>query len=198
MAQRCDRAEFLLSWQPYFLFESAPDEGMPFVEWMRNVAGEEAAGKAQRREGTLFELCDEMGLNLDADRRLGNTVYSHCLVDYAGKISPAVQTELVEVLFEGNLANGELISDINFLLRCAEKVNIDKEGALAHMQNAEIQQQIIAAYKQTVQEIGVPKLPFTVMTSNRNPELKLAFSGDMPPSTMAAIFDKLLDSSTET
>ena len=72
-------------------------------------------------------FCWLQGLNIDPQRPLGPSLLSHCLIDYAGRISADVQRDLVELIFEGNLALGELLSDVDFLLRMAERVGACKD-----------------------------------------------------------------------
>lgn len=60
MAEFEGRAEFLVVWQPFFLFSGVPEEGIPFLEFVGNAHGPDVVAKIAGRKGRLFELSDEL------------------------------------------------------------------------------------------------------------------------------------------
>ncbi|KAI4365236.1 hypothetical protein MLD38_021236 [Melastoma candidum] len=111
------RFDFEVHWHPFFLNPTAPNEGMDKREYYRN----KFRARVERIAARMHEVLFMLGLEYNMSGLTGNTMDSHRLINYAGKLGPEKQHQLVEKLFLGYF---NILVTKAFLVEAADKVGI--------------------------------------------------------------------------
>ena len=148
--------EFSVSWRPFFLDPRLPGgDGKDKMQHYRDKFGAERVAQMMPRMVQTF--ADEGIPGYSIDGRVGNTMDSHRLLEYAlTKGGPQKQDELVEVLFDRYFLKGQALSSRSVLLEAASAANLDGAEALldsGHGSEA-VWQEVETAYNAGV--TGVP------------------------------------------
>ncbi|KAI4371844.1 hypothetical protein MLD38_010145 [Melastoma candidum] len=172
-----DRFDFEVHWHPFFLNPTAPAEGVDKREYYRNKFGARAESIAAR----MHEVFRSIGLEYNMSGLTGNTMDSHRLINYAGKLGPEKQHLLVEELFLGYFTQAKYIGDKAFLLEAADKVGIAGAAEFLDDPNNGVQEvkEDLARYSSKIS--GVPH--FVI---NGKQEL----SGGQPPEVFLRAFEQ--------
>ncbi|MFH0412307.1 DsbA family oxidoreductase [Corynebacterium sp. L4756] len=146
----------------------AKQKGVPVEQFQQMNAGVAARGA-------------EVGLDYNFDQALTvNSRRAHRLSHFAE--SNGVQHEVIQNLFKAHFANGQNVEDREVLADLAADAGLDREEALAHMDNEELDRAVQADINRA-QQIGIQGVPFFVFNN------KYAVSGAQPKE----VFQQALD-----
>lgn len=116
-----------LSFRPYMLDATLPEEGADYRAYMKNKFGDKPDSRWKEMRDHLEAAGPDVGIAFDfkAITRRPNTLNAHRLMRWAQgqNVGPAC----AEHLFRAYMENGEDIGDIKILSRIAGDIGMDKE-----------------------------------------------------------------------
>uniref|UniRef100_A0A7S0Q3V7 DSBA-like thioredoxin domain-containing protein n=1 Tax=Coccolithus braarudii TaxID=221442 RepID=A0A7S0Q3V7_9EUKA len=177
--------DFSVSWKPFFLDERLPGgEGKPKMDHYQAKFGPERVQQMLPRMVQTF--ADEGIPGYSLDGRIGNTLDSHRLLEYALiKGGAQKQDQLVEVLFDRYFLRGQPLSSKEVLLEAAAAA--DLEGAEALLSGGELSDDVWSKVESAHDE-GVSGVPhFRIDGGGRGKEV----SGGQVPEVFMEIFTSL-------
>lgn len=161
-----------MQWLPFQLRPNVPAEGVP-----KSGTPETRVGARMKAAGAAAGIdftgkCD----------RYPNSLAAHTMLKYAGKVAPAKQSDLMEVVFRQYFTDG-LYPDGDNLAAAAREVGLDADAARAYALSEENQKAVAREAREISME-GVSGVPFFYV--NGEP----AFSGAQPPATFVRLLDE--------
>ena len=132
----------------------------------------------------------EQGISFTTDRRVVNTVKSHCSLEFAK--SAAKQNKVAQALFKAYFEQGKDINSDDVLLQIAEETGLDKQGLkeclVAPQMHNNIKEEVRHAQIKGIH--GVPFLRYMPMGLNdTNP---ISFSGAQGTELFVDVFNRVL------
>ncbi|XP_068698468.1 uncharacterized protein [Montipora foliosa] len=184
-----DQLSFEVTWKPFFLNRTTPESGIPLEQYLSQKYGPEAAATAKQGTGHLSMAGANVGINFNFDRRIVNTLKSHCMLDYAK--SEGKQDQLAENLFQAYFEEAKDINCIDVLAKIAVDTGLNMDAMETHMKKSavisRVQEEAMEAHDEGIN--GVPY--FKIRTEGENRAVA-SFSGAQPPDTFKSIFHRLL------
>lgn len=181
-----DRYDVEVTWLPFFLRASLPEEGMDVREYFRTQYGSERVmdGAYER----LKEAGKSVGIGfkaLDGDRKLRPTARSHALIALA--LEQGKQNETVDRIFDLYYEEGGALNSVDDLVRCAEDVGV--EGAREYLEDKRnVDRVLYEAQQYRGVTSGVPF--FMVSRADAGDDARrYAVSGAVPPEHLLEMFD---------
>mmetsp|Transcript_22325 Transcript_22325/g.66548 ORF Transcript_22325/g.66548 Transcript_22325/m.66548 type:complete len:264 (-) Transcript_22325:320-1111(-) len=174
--------DFDVRWHPYQLDPSAPTDGVDKMKMYQEKFGKARVAQMMPMMTQTFE---QVGLKYSVGGLTGNTMDSHRLIQWAGKVGgPSAQDKVVEYLFRGYFTQERFINDRALLLEAADAAGL--QGAAEYLANpenglSEVQAELAAARARAVS--GVPN--FTI-------DGRVVLSGAQDPSTFVEVFEQAL------
>ncbi|GAB1316983.1 DSBA-like thioredoxin domain-containing protein [Madurella fahalii] len=115
---------FTISWSPFYLDETSPEQGVAILERFAQRFGAERAGAFQER---LRILGTQEGINFSFAGKLGNTRDSHRLIQLGKTKGSDVENRIVTELFRDYFEGTGDITSYDTLIGVAVKAGIDGE-----------------------------------------------------------------------
>lgn len=172
--------EAKVTWLPYFLNPSLPGgKGKNKLESYKQKFG---ASRVAAMIPRMEKVGKEEGIAFSYGGNIGNTMDSHRLIEWAGKISSEKQDAVVEALMSSYFEKEECLSDMPVLLSAAEKAGL--EGAKEFLESDKLTDDVTIAVSKAQSEWGVSGVPFFVIDN------KYAFSGAQDPETIANVLER--------
>ena len=185
LASQTMQLDFSISWKPFFLDARLPGgEGKDKMEHYKQKFG--AARVAQMLPQMQRTFAEEGIPNYSIDGRVGNTMDSHRLLEYAlSSGGAAKQDALVEHLFKQYFIQGRSLSSRSVLLEAAAAVDLERAAEIldADDYTEQVWSKVESAYAAGVS--GVPY--FRIDGGGRGKEV----SGGQPPEVFLNIFSSL-------
>ncbi|XP_067051934.1 uncharacterized protein [Acropora muricata] len=184
-----DSLSFEVTWKPFFLNPSTPETGVSLEQYLSKRYGASVAAMAKQGTGHLSKAGANVGISFNFDRRIVNTLKSHCMLDYArceGK-----QDLLAENLFQAYFQEAKDINSLDVLAKIAVDTGLNLEAMERHMKESSvvtrIQEEAMGARDEGIN--GVPHFNIHIKGDNHN---IASFSGAQPPDTFKSIFQRFL------
>ena len=116
-----------LSFRPYMLDDTIPEEGADYKTYMKNKFGDKPDSRWKAMRDHLEAAGPAAGINFDfnAVKRRPNTLNAHRLMRWAQ--GQDLGPECAEKLFRAFMENGEDIGDFDILCRIASEIGMDAE-----------------------------------------------------------------------
>lgn len=182
------RAELCsVTWRPYLLNPQLPEEGMNLKEFMKIKFGTQDLDVIREKtsKSPLNGFAENVGITFNKERKMVNTVKSHCLTELAH--TQGRGDAMAEELFNAYFIRGEDVGDVSVLCCLAEKVGVT--GAKACLDSDVYRDQVLTEWQST-QRAGVTSVPyFTIRVSSQSP---VRFSGAQNPEWFAEMLMKLV------
>lgn len=188
--------EFEVSWHPYFLDLSLPQEGLSKREsYMRKGMDEAKLAKMERK---MIELFSAEGIKYTLDGAIGNTLDSHRLASWTwSKYGAETQDRLVDALFRRYFSEGQNPADRTSLVGAAIEAGIDALDAAAFLQSGIGRQETLQAAAEAWERArGVPHYFLTVegtKTDERPQGLVSQVPGAQDTETLYLLFRTLVN-----
>lgn len=177
--------DFSITWKPFFLDPSLPGgEGKDKLAHYKAKFGAERVAMMMPRMVQTFK---EEGIdNYSIDGKVGNTMDSHRLLEFALKMGgPAKQDRLVEVLFDRYFLKGRALSSRAVLLEAAAEAEL--AGAEQLLSSDELSEKVWSEVE-SAYGAGVTGVPyFRIDGGGRGKEV----SGGQAPEIFLQIFSSL-------
>jgi len=149
-----NKVQIKLKFLPFFL-DSSLGTGIDKLEHYRRKFGESRMSTMIPR---MKAVGAEEGIQFSYGGKIGNTLLSHCLVDYVQNRYPQFTESLINKLFSAYFENEEDISDPILLTDLAAKVGLNREEISQvfanHEGEAQVKNEVINAYRKGI--TGVP------------------------------------------
>lgn len=162
IANVAGEVQVAIQWRPYQLNPDLPPEG---VDHKRHLAAK-LGGQAEvdRAHETLEELGRDVGIAFDFDavKISPNTLDAHRLIRWAATSGPAVQGEVVRLLFKANFEEGKNVGDHAVLLDIAEQAGLDRP-VIAALLPSEADKNAVEQEIDMAREIGVSGVPCFIL-----------------------------------
>jgi len=114
---------FSTTWMPFYLNPDAPKKGIDKTNFYRTKFGEDRTTAIFER---LSAIGDSVGIKFKYGGRTGNTRDSHRLIQLGKTHSPALQTRVVEELFEAYFEKEQDITSHEVLKTAGLKAGLDE------------------------------------------------------------------------
>ncbi len=174
------RNDIAISWRPFQLNPDMPAEGMTRDDYVRAKFG--GGDRPRQIYQAIAESGREAGIEFQFSRirRTPNTVLSHRLIHWSAKQER--QDETVGELFKAYFEEGLDIGDIDTLVECARRADLDPYAAHRYLLGDEGRQEVVAS-DVYARRLGINGVPCFIV--NR----KYAVSGAQPPSAFVEVFN---------
>ena len=143
-------------WRPYQLDETIPKGGVDRQEYLSKKFG------GSERAKQIYQAISDAGDQEDIPFAFGkierspNTVDAHRLIRWA--VSPGLQNEMVERLFELYFVEGGDLTDRNVLVQAAEDVGLDK-ALIVELIGTDADAELVTKEVHLAREMGVSGVP---------------------------------------
>lgn len=186
MKRTSDKFDFEVTWLPFFLRASLPEEGMDVREYFRTQYGSDKM--MDGAYARLKEAGRSVGLGFKAltgDRLLRPTVRSHALIALA--LEQGKQDATVDRVFKLYYEEGGALNSVDDLVRCAEDVGV--VGAREYLEDkSNIDRVLYEASQYRGVTSGVPF--FIVSRADAADDARrYATSGAVPPEHLVEMFE---------
>mmetsp|Transcript_41815 Transcript_41815/g.112017 ORF Transcript_41815/g.112017 Transcript_41815/m.112017 type:complete len:189 (-) Transcript_41815:168-734(-) len=178
------QVQFHVTWRPFLLnpAQDAPKDGVDKLTMYKSKFGEQRVAQMIPRMTQVFA---DLGIQYSIAGKTGNTLDSHRLLTWAGKLGPAEQDRLVEALFDAYFAKSKFLGDRAVLLEAAATAGLDTKAAAAVIDDPN------AMLKEVREELGrfgrgVSGVPFFIIGGSTR------LSGAQPPEVFEDAFRSLL------
>lgn len=154
--------DYEIHWHPFELNPNMPSEGQNMREHITEKYGsskqESDASRAQ-----ITAVGSEVGFefNFNDDLRMHNTFNLHQLLHWADQTEPSHMHELKQALFTAHFTKGRNISDIEVLADIAAEVGLDRNDAVAVLEDQRFANEV-RAEEQRWQQQGIQSVPAMV------------------------------------
>jgi len=176
-----------VTWRPYLLNPQLPEEGMDLKEFMKIKFGTQDidAIREKTKNSPLNGFAENVGITFNKERKMVNTVKSHCLAELAH--AQGRGDAYTEEIFNAYFIRGEDVGDVNVLCSLAEKIGVT--GARACLDSGVYRDHVLTEWQST-QRAGVTSVPyFTIRVASQSP---VRFSGAQNPEWFAEMLTKLV------
>ncbi|TWH38492.1 putative DsbA family dithiol-disulfide isomerase [Rhodococcus rhodochrous J38] len=176
-----DRDRIEVTWRSYQLSPDTPvGRRVPEVEALVAMKGMPAE-QVRQMFAQVSDTAADVGLEIDFDNVVAaNTFDAHRLAHLAGD----KRDEVLEALFRAHFVDGEVVDDVDVLVKVAAEVGLDPESTRAALADA------VAADLFDARRIGVQGVPFFV--ANR----AVAVSGAQPVDVFRQFLRRAVDDVT--
>lgn len=173
-----------VTWLPFELNPTLPEEGRDRAEYMRERFGDvNRFADAQRQ---LVTLGATLGIDFrfDAVKRSPNTRRAHVLAAHARRLSAATQHAVIEKLFAAYFTAGRDIGNRDVLLAIAVDCGLDRDVALQALTDPALHTEVesLEALARSWNVSGVPTFIF---------DRRTGFSGAQPLEVFLQVIDDL-------
>lgn len=172
---------FSTTWLPFYLNPDAPKHGIDKQQYYYEKFGEQRSKMMFTRLATLGKAD---GIDFNFGGKTGNTRDSHRLVQLGKTKSPAMQTQVVEALFNAYFEREEDITSHDVLLRAGVKAGLPEaeihEWLRSDKGGREVDQEVLEAQVRSIS--GVPH--FTIQG-------RYELGGAQEPEAFVQIFEKI-------
>jgi predicted DsbA family dithiol-disulfide isomerase len=174
------RNDIAISWRPFQLNPDMPPEGMTRDDYVRAKFG--GGDRPRQIYQAIAESGREAGIEFQFAKikRTPNTVLSHRLVYWSAKQER--QDEVVASLFKAYFEDGLDLGDLDILVECASRADLDRDDARKFLQSDEGRQEVVAS-DVYARRLGINGVPCFIV--NR----KYAVSGAQPPAAFVEVFN---------
>ncbi len=164
-------------WRPFFLNPWVPRDGISREDYLAKKFGSVEAYK--NISGRVVQAAQDEGLqyNNDLVKRQPNTIDSHRLIHWAGKIGKS--GEMKQKLMELYFRDGGDLTDMNVLVQAAADIGLDAEDVRRRLATDE-DVDLITEQANGASEKGISGVPTFVLAN------KYALSGAQPADQLAA------------
>jgi predicted DsbA family dithiol-disulfide isomerase len=168
-----ERVQATIEFQPFELNPKMQAEGEEIAAHLQKKYGSTAAQAASVRE-SIRQRGEALGFvfNMDARDRIYNTFDAHRLLHWAGLQGRQMALKLA--LFKAYFTNGENPGDHAVLLRLAQEVGLDPQGAQAVLQSDAFAEEVRMVEQYYLAQ-GVHSVPAVIVNSRH------LISGGQPP-----------------
>eukprot|EP01119_Soliformovum_irregulare_P007431 TRINITY_DN19853_c0_g1_i1.p1 TRINITY_DN19853_c0_g1~~TRINITY_DN19853_c0_g1_i1.p1 ORF type:complete len:234 (+),score=66.46 TRINITY_DN19853_c0_g1_i1:56-757(+) len=182
LSQYKDKAEFDITWHPFFLNPDSPVEGVNKME-----AYESKFGKARVAQMLphMQAIGKEDGINFSYGGKTANTLRSHRLVHLATKSGK--QDQIINKLFAGYFENEQNPGDVDFLVQAAVDAGLDGPSTRAYIESTEDVDLIKKEAREFSTKWRISGVPFFIFNN------KYTLSGAQEPSTFVSVIDRILN-----
>lgn len=186
-----DRDRIEVTWRSYQLSPDTPvGRRVPEVEALVAMKGMPAE-QVRKMFAQVSDTAADVGLEIDFDNVVAaNTFDAHRLAHLAGD----KRDEVLEALFRAHFVDGEVVDDVDVLVKVAAEVGLDPESTRAALDGddpaGEAAADAVAADLFDARRIGVQGVPFFV--ANR----AVAVSGAQPVDVFRQFLRRAVDDVT--
>lgn len=171
----------------YRSFELSPDTPADFVGHTQEYFAQQRGLPAEQVNAMLArvtELAQGEGLNYDYDKvQHVKTQLAHQLLHFAK--ANGKQLELKERLLAAYFTEGEVLSDVDTLVRLAGEVGLDESAARAALASGEFSDDVTADIAQA-QAYGISGVPFFLIAK------RIGVSGAQPAEVFAEALERAI------
>ncbi|MDB5261826.1 MAG: polyketide biosynthesis dithiol-disulfide isomerase [Adhaeribacter sp.] len=184
IAQTQDKYDFEVSFKPYELNPSAPQQGENKREYFVRNYGPAGLSRLAESSRNLVEAGQAEGLVFDFDKstEVHNTFNGHRLIWLAGKYK--LQLPVAKALFVANFTNGENINDPAVLTRIGAEHGIPAEK-LSQFFNSEEGKDEVKTLEQEAQQAGISGVPAFIIND------RYLISGAQPTETFVNVLQQV-------
>ncbi|KAF2743868.1 DSBA oxidoreductase [Sporormia fimetaria CBS 119925] len=172
---------FSTSWHPFYLNPDAPKTSVDKRSYYASKFGAERTEMIWER---MINLGEQEGINFVLGGKTGNTRDSHRLVQLGKTKSAAMETRVIEVLFEAYFEKSQDITDKNVLVELGVKAGLEEKEVREWMESdkggKEVDREVKEAY-----ERGVSGVPNFVING------RFEIGGAQEPAAFVQLFERL-------
>jgi predicted DsbA family dithiol-disulfide isomerase len=174
---------FTTSWYPFYLNPDAPRS----VDKQAYYESKFGAQRTTVMQGHLARLGKQVGIDFKFGGKTGNTRDSHRLVQLGKTKSEAMQTKVMEELFNAYFENEEDITQLDTLIKRGIKAGLPEQEVRAWMEGGKGGEEVDKEVRQAQQKFvtGVPN--FTING-------RFEVQGAEEPSAFLQVFGEVKDS----
>jgi predicted DsbA family dithiol-disulfide isomerase len=184
LADREDKIELELTWHAFELNPQMPAEGQDLREHLAQKYGT-TAEQSQKARQRLTDIGESLGFrfNYSDEMKMVNTFRAHQLLHWAAEMG--CQTELKEALFAAFFTDGRDVGDPETLAEICAGVGLDREEALAVLNDARFAQTVRDDQRQWIEQ-GIQAVPTFVVNE------QYLVQGAQEAEAFGRMLDKLL------
>ena len=151
--------EHEIHWHPFELNSNMPSEGQNLREHIMEKYGS-SKEESDASRIRMTEVGSEVGFefNFNDDTRMHNTFNLHQLLYWAGQQGQKPMHDLKQALFSAHFTNGRNISDNTVLADIAAEVGLDRDEALAVLEEQRFAKEVRAEERHWQQQ-GIRSVP---------------------------------------
>jgi predicted DsbA family dithiol-disulfide isomerase len=178
LAQVKDRLNLRITWRPFQLNPTMPNEGMDRTAYLEGKFGSLDAFRGMEEHVKAAGDSEQIRFAFEKIARTPNTFKAHRLIWYAAQLG--CQDKVVERLFKGYFEEGVDIGSIPTLARLAEQVGLDAESFLRSDEGiTEVKADEAAGHR-----LGIRGVPYFVLNQAQG------ISGAQPAEVLAAAMEQ--------
>ena len=152
-------AKYEIHWHPFELNSNMPSEGQNLREHIMEKYGS-SKEESDASRIRMTEAGSEVGFefNFNDDTRMHNTFNLHQLLYWAGQQGQKPMHDLKQALFSAHFTDGRNISDNTVLADIAAEVGLDRDEALAVLEEQRFAKEVRAEERHWQQQ-GIQSVP---------------------------------------
>jgi len=175
-----NKAKIEINWRPFFLDPTLPKPG---VDKMAHYAKKFGKQRAAQMLPHMKEVGKADGINFSYGGKIGNTMNSHRLVEFAKQ--KGKQNEMIDTLFAYYFEQERDIADDAVLVEAATKAGLDKAEVTKFLAGDEFRHHVEEDVQKAHSDNDVSGVPYFVIDG------KYEFSGAQEPEVFTSIFKKI-------
>lgn len=127
-AARQSKADIQVTWRPYMLDPSIPEEGLDYKAYMKDKFGDSPSDRFKAMRAMLEDKGPELGIDFKFENisRRPNTLKAHRLIKWAQN-NEDTGTQAAESLFKAFFTDGADIGNIDVLSQIANDVGLEPD-----------------------------------------------------------------------
>lgn len=173
------KVDVQIDWKPFFLDPSLPTPGQDKMTLYSKKFGTE---RMQQMIPHMKEVGRKVGINFSYGGKVGNTMNSHRLVEFAKKEGKL--DAIIEKLFAAYFEQEKDISDTDTLVKIAEEAGLDGSKARSFLAGTEMKAAILEEVESAYGK-GISGVPAFIVND------RFLISGGQPPEAFLKLFAKL-------
>lgn len=174
-----------VTWEPFYLNSSMPDEGEDIEEHLYKKYGVQGVQMLKDPNAYLYTAGRRVGIEFTNKRNIYPTKKAHALMEYAKQEkSNDVANEMMEEMFHRYFEKGDNINAEEVLTEIAGKVGIDDDSAKDAIKDDKYLYEVNEKDKMYKQKMRISGVPFFVI-DRKDGQKPMGFSGAQPIEIMA-------------
>ena len=182
-----------VTWEPFFLNSSTPDEGEDIEAHIYKKYGIRGVQMLQDPNAYLYVAGRKVGIEFTNKRNIYPTKKAHALMEFAKTTkSNEAANQMMEEMFHRYFEKGDNINSEDVLAEIATKVGIDETDAKDAIKNDKYLYEVNEKDQMYKQQMRISGVPFFII-DRKDGQRPIGFSGAQPIDIMAEQLEEAME-----
>jgi len=177
--------QVVIRWEPFFLNENTPREGVTLKDYIAAKYGPQMAARLSNPNNPLSSAGRAVGINFITDRKMYPTMDCHRIFEYLYAKGDSVDhldkvNVLAEVIFKRYFEEGMNLTSVDLLVDCVKNAGFDdEEGIRSLLSGSDFTKEVKQKDRYAKSQLQVDGVPYFII-ENKKEEEEIVFSGAQP------------------